>query len=432
MEIQKYRYEGSDFSCDVTFNDDLFIYATEIYQAAGKSDSTFSSFKNRTLVPRAQKLIDMGAIPKPQNTVSADNQELTVEDLIISKKGGNDKSAQGTWIHPKLRMVFSRWMSEEFDIWCDMKIEELFTKGYTGLTAAITEELDEYALASRTLKRSYREATKKSSVHMSAKILTAIEVAVKNNVPFNTLIKDLTYSPDFRTRSIIFKRVTKCLHSALIAGMITTGQWVDLSTQINEEHNALLYRRINKREKEVARLEAEMGTLAVKALQAADQSVIDELNKQIADMDKKLKLYQQDQNTPPVDMSFVRPMTIAEDMAAIGKRVHSSDKCKSLVFSGVLDMHSKHGQKSAKGNQYPDFAASFSPNYSIALWKSNMTIKITKGNVNQPGFSLIFNTTLEKDRECDTLYHGFKLGTSGTKYYIMYEEATNAMIIYSV
>lgn len=430
MEIQKYKYTGSDFSCDVAFDGNLFINATEIYQAAGKSRSTFESFKNRTLIPRAQKLLDMGAIPCTQNADMNSQASITVDDLIISRRGGAEGNG-GTWIHPKLRMVFSRWMSEEFDIWCDMKIEELFTKGYTGLTAAITEELDEYAIASRTLKRSYREATKKSSVHMSSKILTAIEVAVKNNVPFDKLVRDLTYSPDFKTRTAIFKRVTKCLHSALVAGMITTGQWVDLSTQINEGHNALLYRRINKREKEISRLQAEMGTLAVKALQAPDQSVLDTLNKQIEDLDKKLKLYQQDENSAPVDMSFVRPLTIAEDMAAIVKRVHSSDKCKALLYSGVLDLHPRHGQLSAKKNQYPDFVANFSPNYSIALWESDMSIKITKGNFNQPGFSPVFSTTLERDRECSSLYHGFKLGTSGTKYYIMYERSTNSMIIYS-
>jgi len=252
MEIQKYKYSGSDFSCEVAFDGNLFVNATEIYQAAGKSHSTFVSFKNRTLIPRAQKLIDMGAIPMSQNETSADNQVVTVDDLIITRKGGNDKDFQGTWIHPKLRMIFSRWMSEEFDIWCDMKIEELFTKGYTGLTTAIIEELDEYAIASRTLKRAYRTATKKSSVHMSAKILTAIEVAIKSNVSFDKLIRDLTYSPDFHTRTIIFKRVTRCLHSALAANMITIGQWVDLSSQINDQHNALLYRRITKRDKEVA------------------------------------------------------------------------------------------------------------------------------------------------------------------------------------
>lgn len=61
----------------------------------------------------------MGAIPTPQNAVSAYNQSVTVNDLIIVRKGGNNKDEQGTWIHPKLRMVFTRWISEDFDIWCD-------------------------------------------------------------------------------------------------------------------------------------------------------------------------------------------------------------------------------------------------------------------------------------------------------------------------
>ncbi|MBL7970857.1 MAG: KilA-N domain-containing protein [Prolixibacteraceae bacterium] len=106
----------------VSFDNDFFINATEIYTAAGKSQQSFDQFKKRTLVPRAQKLIDKGAIAKPQNVVSGSEVLLTIDDLIISRKGGKDLSEQGTWIHPKLRMVFTRWISEDFDIWCDRPI----------------------------------------------------------------------------------------------------------------------------------------------------------------------------------------------------------------------------------------------------------------------------------------------------------------------
>lgn len=118
LEIQKLQYTGDDFSAMVSFDNDFFINATEIYQAAGKPESTFNSFKNRTLFPRAQKLIDMGAIPTTQIAGSGPEVPITVDNLIIVRKGG-DVSSQGTWIHPKLRMVFTRWISEDFDIWFD-------------------------------------------------------------------------------------------------------------------------------------------------------------------------------------------------------------------------------------------------------------------------------------------------------------------------
>ena len=91
----------------------MFINATEIYQAAGKTQTAFVNFKNRVLIPRAQKLIEMGAIAKSQNVMSDVERPVTVDDLIIVRKGGPNGGG-GTWIHPKLRMVFTRWISEDF------------------------------------------------------------------------------------------------------------------------------------------------------------------------------------------------------------------------------------------------------------------------------------------------------------------------------
>ena len=69
------------------FDDGMFINAMKIYQAAGKPESTFTSFKNRTLIPRAQKLIDMGAIQIPQNAEFENGVMLTVDDLIVTRRG---------------------------------------------------------------------------------------------------------------------------------------------------------------------------------------------------------------------------------------------------------------------------------------------------------------------------------------------------------
>lgn len=31
----------------------------------------------------------------------------------------------GTWFHPKLAVVFARWLSPEFAVWCDMQIDSI-------------------------------------------------------------------------------------------------------------------------------------------------------------------------------------------------------------------------------------------------------------------------------------------------------------------
>jgi len=55
--------------------------------------------------------------------------KIPERELIIVRKGGNDKNAQGTWIHKKLIIVFARWLSPDFAVWCDSIIEEILEAG---------------------------------------------------------------------------------------------------------------------------------------------------------------------------------------------------------------------------------------------------------------------------------------------------------------
>jgi hypothetical protein len=50
--------------------------------------------------------------------------------LVIVKKGNfSDGREQGTWIHKKLIIIFARWLSPEFAVWCDEVIEEILQTG---------------------------------------------------------------------------------------------------------------------------------------------------------------------------------------------------------------------------------------------------------------------------------------------------------------
>ena len=53
---------------------------------------------------------------------------LKKEDVIKTQKGGNVKvNESGSYLHPKLAVVFARWISPEFAVWCDMIVYGILT-----------------------------------------------------------------------------------------------------------------------------------------------------------------------------------------------------------------------------------------------------------------------------------------------------------------
>lgn len=51
----------------------------------------------------------------------------TEEKDIIRIKQGGMSNEQGTYLHPRLAIVFTRWISAEFAVWCDMIIFQILT-----------------------------------------------------------------------------------------------------------------------------------------------------------------------------------------------------------------------------------------------------------------------------------------------------------------
>ena len=66
---------------------------------------------------------------------------LTVENqLVIIKKGGNNKDEQGTWLHPKLAIHFARWLDPKFAVWCDFQIEKILGINQEQAADRLTDE----------------------------------------------------------------------------------------------------------------------------------------------------------------------------------------------------------------------------------------------------------------------------------------------------
>jgi hypothetical protein len=111
MEILSKYYVEEEiiFSLKENNNNSLYINATK----------TAKSFN--------KKPVDWLKTQDTKNYINAVAkwQNLTYEELVIIYKGGNDKKAQGTWIHKKLIIAFARWLSSDFAVWCDLQIEEI-------------------------------------------------------------------------------------------------------------------------------------------------------------------------------------------------------------------------------------------------------------------------------------------------------------------
>jgi len=95
-------FEGSK----VFFMEDGYINATKAAKNFGKRT------ENWTRTDETQEYIK--AITR--KSVIEQNQ------LVIVKPGA-PSTGGGTWLHPKLAIVFARWLSADFAVWCDEQIE---------------------------------------------------------------------------------------------------------------------------------------------------------------------------------------------------------------------------------------------------------------------------------------------------------------------
>lgn len=95
-KIVKVSFEGELMQ----FNSDGWFNATAAAKKFGKRlDHWFSNAETKTYI-----------------------EKLTTRnsgELVKTKEGRNG----GTWLHPKLAVVFARWLSVDFAIWCDEQID---------------------------------------------------------------------------------------------------------------------------------------------------------------------------------------------------------------------------------------------------------------------------------------------------------------------
>ncbi|WP_339741052.1 KilA-N domain-containing protein [Neisseria gonorrhoeae] len=113
MSIQTFSFNR--FS--VCFQENGYLNATAIAEQYDKRVGNY--LRNERTQEYITALNERLFNPETRNRATAENQ------LVIIKKGGNDKKSQGTWLHPKLAVDFARWLNPKFAVWCDEQIETL-------------------------------------------------------------------------------------------------------------------------------------------------------------------------------------------------------------------------------------------------------------------------------------------------------------------
>lgn len=72
--------------------------------------------------------------------------------FVVTVKGGNDRTAQGTWLHEDMALEFARWLSPSFAIWCNDRIKELMRYGMTATPSTIDALLNDPDTMIQTLQ----------------------------------------------------------------------------------------------------------------------------------------------------------------------------------------------------------------------------------------------------------------------------------------
>jgi hypothetical protein len=100
---------------------DHYVNATQLCQAGGKKFSHwFSSDTTKELL----------------NELSAD-AGIPASALVETKRGGNNKTNQGSWIHPDLSIQLAQWISPKFAIQVSKWIRSLFGEGSVNIDLAL-------------------------------------------------------------------------------------------------------------------------------------------------------------------------------------------------------------------------------------------------------------------------------------------------------
>lgn len=259
MEIKTFTYKEGDIEVEVPFTNDgeAYINATEVYKKFGKSQQSFSWWKDHTLVPYANLLIKLGKVQKQGKLVSVENQVVTLDDVVVTVKGAFQEHEQGTWFHPKLAIVFARWLSPEFEIWCDEQIAELLKKGSLPEPETTNGKVDlEIARTVKNVVSTYRNGADDLKKHLATsdrrftkKAVVLVEVIVDNYAckQFPSILTELSAACKVSEREAMYRRIQDAIDILYeVKKTIDRPTYDYLTEVVNVRRSALISGRLTR------------------------------------------------------------------------------------------------------------------------------------------------------------------------------------------
>jgi hypothetical protein len=130
---------------------------------------------------------------------------IPISGLIISIKGGNDKEAQGTWVHPEVGIDLAQWVSIEFRIWANRALRQVMISTVTSNLDSSTSQLsvqDQLAvigyvfdgIAKTDVDRKILESAKISALVAQFPQMTPALEATKQSLMLQTPDEGLRYN----------------------------------------------------------------------------------------------------------------------------------------------------------------------------------------------------------------------------------------------
>lgn len=133
--IIPFHYQGTQ----VRFNAEGWLHATEIAARFGREPFEWLRLPDTVeyLVAMAQALGSetktgifeelnlIKGLDSSKASTQAKTLRLSKATGLVKTKAGSPENGGGTWLHPKLAVVFARWLDVRFAVWCDLHIDAL-------------------------------------------------------------------------------------------------------------------------------------------------------------------------------------------------------------------------------------------------------------------------------------------------------------------
>ena len=391
-----------------------------------------------------------------------------LDDLIITvgNKGG-DKHEFGTWFHPKLAIVFARWLSTEFEIWCDEKIEELLREGSIKEpeTAEETNDLrcaidivafikgpyeEQLADLKKRTETSDRTFTKKAACLISG---LAVHSACSK---FPEMLTKISISCTFAEREPMYGKVRNAIrdlyesHDKCV--QITRNDYEYLMNVVTIRERALISSRLTKKNKEVAMLRSTIDELAQKVeTYSSDIALFEKKVQGTGSVEDQNKLLQTEEllndavdqikslqaaagliTDATVDMPIetMTGTTVREAIHSI-KPLLEKEEYNIIFCQGLISNKWKKD-----GDKLPPFhGTAFNGPFSVGIWPHNdgtVFVKVTRplddpdGNpIPNTSFTCVSGDMRSIGDDC------YGLINKSNDTVIVLHEPTNALVVYS-